>query len=351
MTSPNPRHSNARSRSTLLAVIIACSFAGLIVGCGDKNAKDKGATQTAAKVNKEEITVHQINFVLSQQRGLPPEQAASASRAVLERLIDQEVILQKAGEQKIDRDPRVVQQIEAARREIIAKAYVDKIGQGAPKATAPEVAAYYEAHPALFKERKVYSLQEANIEATTDQVTALREALAASKTFLDFVNYLKTNGFKYSGTDAVRGAEQLPLSEVDRFAKLADGAALVNQRPGGLQVVSVARVRSQPVSLQQATPAIEQFLLNERKRKLIADDLAALRGAAKIEYVGSFEAEAAKSPYVAPSAPELPVTTLAPTLPASAVNAAPQVEAARPDSAPASMPSGETLDKGLKGLK
>ena len=337
------------TRPTSLVLALLASLV-LVAGCGNKD-KEKAATQTAAKVNKEEITVHQINFVLGQQRGLPPEQAASASRAILERLIDQEVILQKAGEQKVDRDPRVVQQVEAARREIIAKAYVDKIGQGAAKATPPEVEAYYEAHPALFKERKVYSLQEANIEASPDQVTALRAALAASKTFLDFVTYLKTNGFKYSGSDAVRGAEQLPLAEVDRFAKLADGAALVNQRPGGLQVVSVARVRSQPVSLPQATPAIEQFLLNERKRKLIADDLAALRGAAKIEYVGSFEAEAARSPYVAPSAPELPVTTLAPTLPASSVNAAPQIEAVRPEAAPASMPSGDTLDRGLKGLK
>ena len=42
-----------RSPSRLVA-------AWLLAGC-DKN-KDKPATQTAAKVNKEEITVHQINY-------------------------------------------------------------------------------------------------------------------------------------------------------------------------------------------------------------------------------------------------------------------------------------------------
>ena len=55
----------------------------LIAGCGDK--KDKPATQTAARVNKEEITVHQINAVLQQQRGLKPEHprrpAATSSSA------------------------------------------------------------------------------------------------------------------------------------------------------------------------------------------------------------------------------------------------------------------------------
>src|SRR5258706_13668742 len=114
---------------TMLAALTAAVLVAALSGCGEK--KDKPASQTAAKVNKEEITVHQINFVLSQQRGLPPEHAASAGRRVLERLIDQELALQKAQDQKIDRDPRVVQQLEAARREIIARAYVEKIGGGA----------------------------------------------------------------------------------------------------------------------------------------------------------------------------------------------------------------------------
>ena len=117
-------------RTVALAVAVGAT---LLAGCGDK--KEKPASQTAARVNKEEITVHQINFVLAQQRALPADQAASASRAALERLIDQELALQKASDQKLDRDPRVVQQIEAARRDIISRAYLEKIGEGAPKPT------------------------------------------------------------------------------------------------------------------------------------------------------------------------------------------------------------------------
>jgi hypothetical protein len=55
-----------------------------------------------------------------------------------------------------------------------------------------------------------------------------------------------------------------------------------------VQVVVLAGSRSQPVSEEQARPAIEQFLLNERKRKLIEDDIKAMRAGAKIEYVGKF---------------------------------------------------------------
>jgi hypothetical protein len=72
----------------------------------------------------------------------------------------------------------------------------------------------------------------------------------------------------------VRAPEQLPLASVDQFAKMKDGQANFTVRPGGAQVINLAASRPEPVSLKQATPAIEQFLLNERKRKLIADDRA-----------------------------------------------------------------------------
>jgi hypothetical protein len=50
-------------------------------------------------------------------------------------------------------------------------------------------------------------------------------------------------------------------------------------------VINLAASRPHPVSLQQATPAVEQFLRNERKRKPIADDLQALRSSVPIEYI------------------------------------------------------------------
>ena len=73
---------------------------------------------------------------------------------------------------------------------------------------------------------------------------------------------------------------------------MKDGQALLNPTPNGAQVIVLAGSRSQPVTLEQATPAIEQFLLNERKRELVAKDMKALRDAAKIEYVGKFAAPA-----------------------------------------------------------
>ena len=178
-----PQRLASRNGIMRLSLIALVSSAALLAACGDK--KEKTASQTAAKVGKAEITVHQINFVLQQQRNIRPEQADAASKQILERLIDQELALQKADDLKIDRDPRVVQQLEAAKREIIARAYLEKVGEAAPKPTPEEIKKYYDEKPALFKERRIYSIQEIAIEAKPDQVPALREKLSASQ----FVGY------------------------------------------------------------------------------------------------------------------------------------------------------------------
>ena len=292
--------------------LVVCTVAVLLSACG--GGRDKTASQTAVKVNKSEITVHQINFVLQQQRGLRPEQADAASKQILERLIDQELALQRADDLKLDREPRVVQQLEAAKREILARAYLEKVGEAAPKPTPEEIKQYYADKPALFSQRRVYSLQEIAIEAKPEQGTELREKLTAAKNIAEFIEFLKANDYKFGGNQAVRAAEQLPLASLDTFAKLKDGQGLLSPTPNGFQVIVLAGSRSQPVTEEQARPAIEQFILNDRKRKLMEDDMKQQRSAARIEYVGKFAegAPSATAPAAAPAAAPATAPTAAP---------------------------------------
>ena len=80
-----------------------------------------------------------------------------------------------------------MQQLEAARREVLARAYVEKVGEAVARPTPEEIKAYYDDKPALFGERRIYSIQELAIEARPEQVPALRESLAASKSIGEFI--------------------------------------------------------------------------------------------------------------------------------------------------------------------
>jgi len=282
-------HAFRPSRAGCAAAVLMAAL--LLLGC-DAKKKDGAASQAAAKVNSEEVTVEQVNLVLQQQRGLRPEQADAASKQILERLIEQELAAQKAIELKLDRDPRVLQQIEAAKREVVSRAYLDKAGEAASAPTPEDIAKYYDAQPALFKDRRVYNLQEINIEAKAEQIPLLKEKLEASRNVAEFVESLKAAGFAFSANQAVRAAEQLPLRSLANFGAMKDGQAMLNASPTGAQVIVLAGSSLQPVTLEQARPAIEQFLLNERRREILAKDLKALRDAGKIEYIGKFAVSA-----------------------------------------------------------
>jgi EpsD family peptidyl-prolyl cis-trans isomerase len=268
------------------------SAAGAMAGCG---AKEGSLTQTAARVNKEEITVHQIGAQLSQQ-AVKPDQVQDAERQVLEQLINRELAVQKAMDLKLDREPKVVQAIDSARQDVLARAYADKLGEGAAKPTAAEVKKYYDEHPALFSERKIYQLQELAVEADAQQVEALKAALPPIKTADELASYLKANNLKFTSHASVRAAEQLPLPVLPVVARLSEGQSLINPTPKGAQIIVLRGVRSQPVDSERAARAIEQFLQNEQKRKLMADDLKALRAAARIDYRGRFAASAPLAP-------------------------------------------------------
>lgn len=324
-----------------MAVVLAAA------GCGERKVD---ATQVAARVNQSDITVHQINFLLQQDRSVRPDQLDAAGKRVLETLIDQELAVQKAVELKLDRDPQVVQALEAARREVLARAYKERVTQGVTRAGSEEARSFYDATPSLFKERRVYSLQELVIDAPPAKQAAITELLAKSKTADEFADALKAEGLRYTGSHAVKPAEQLPMGLVDRFAKMKDGESAVLSDAPNMRVVFIAASRIEPVSFERAVPAIEQYLATLAKRRAIDDNLKALRTAAQITYQGKFVGGpgAAGTPAGAASAANTPA--MAP------VEGSPEpVQMTVPDAAPQPASAGSGIDptiakKGM-GLK
>src|SRR5574340_1021203 len=307
-------------------------IAALVTGCGDKKdeaaTKEKGVTQVAAKVNGTELTVHQVNYALQRIPNLDKEQTKAASLQVVRSLVDQEVIAQKAQADKLDRDPMVVQALDAARRQILAEAYMArKLGAPAEPSDA-EVSDYFNQHPELFAKRKIYRLQEISIKAPADKHNAIRAQLGASKTVNDFAAWLKAENYETKVAQGVKPAEQVPLPILSQLAQMPNGQAMVANSPDGLIVIVVADSQAQPVTLEQVKPAIQRLLQTQARQKAAKAELATLKAAAKIEYVGEF-ADAGKEA-------DAPAAAGAPAAPAA--EAAPNADA-------------EAISKGVSGLK
>jgi EpsD family peptidyl-prolyl cis-trans isomerase len=304
-----------------LALVPAVIAAAVLAGCGGDKGETKGASQAAARVNGEELTVHQINLVLERQPGLRPEQAEPASRQVLESLIDQQLAVEKAVEGKLDRDPKIVQLLDAQRRATLAQAYMQKAAAAGVSAPSGEdIKKYFDSKPALFSARRLYMIQEFTIQGDANQTKDLQAKLEAGGTPQQFGETLKASGLKFNVNQVTQPAENLPLNLIDRIAALKDGQALYQQGSGGMKAILVVASREQPLTFDQAKPLIERFLTETRRQEWLQKHVKDLRTAAKVEYIGKFaEKPASGAAAAAPAAPE-PVASAASGLDANSLS-------------------------------
>lgn len=282
-------------RLLLASVLAVATLAACSKGEG------AGPTQVIAKVNQEEITEMQVNLALQQQAGLKPDQMEAAGRKVAKALVEQEIVIQKAHELKLDREQGVVQKVEAAKRDIVARAYLDRIADGAGKPQPAEVQAYYEKNPMLFKNRRVYSFQQIDVNPSAEQRTDIENQLKSLKSPSDLEAFLKAKQIPAHADRATVAAENIPLALLERVSTLKPGQGLIVPQQQGIRIILLLGTQDSPVTEEQARPAIEAFLLNQRKRQALEAELGALRAAAKVEYLGRYADLGASAPAAAAS--------------------------------------------------
>ena len=281
---------NIRTNLVFTALLLALA---LTTGCGKKEDA-KAATQVAARVNADEITVHQVNYVLARSQNVTPEVAAQAKRDILDRLIDQHLARQKAIENKLDRSPNVMQAIEAAKSEILARAYLEQIAAAIPKTAPWETQKYYKEHPELFAQRRLFDLEELAFVAKGDVVKGLHERLSKAHSMQDIADWLQSRGVKFVANRGVRAAEQIPLEILPKVQAMKEGQIQLFEAGGErFQVIRVVAYKAEPVDEQTATPRIQQFLFNRRSSEVMAKEMKRIKEQAKIEFVGEFAPDAA----------------------------------------------------------
>ncbi len=275
------------ARCFLASAIMALTL--LVSGCNGKDAQTL-TTQVAAKVGSEEISIHQINQVLSRSTmAISAPQSVQALRAdVLEKLIDQQLVVEQAIEARLHRSPEVLAQIDAARREVLARAYVQQLTNTIPKPAIEESRKYFRDHPQLFSERRVFSLQEIQLTPDSGVAEQVREQLAGGKSMGDVAAWLKAHDIPFGSGAVTRAAEQIPLDLLARLQAFKDGQSAIVETPRGVTVLRITSSQAAPVTEEAALPRIEQFLMNQRGAEALGQTMKRLRAKATVIYSGDF---------------------------------------------------------------
>ncbi len=292
------------SRARFGAVAVAAMAVTLLVACGQKKdvaPADTAGSESVAKVNGDELSAAQLALALLKQRGMRPDAGDAQAKQVLDQLIDEQIVAQKAVAAKLDQDPKVVAQIEAARRDILARRFLESAAETAAKPASDAVQKFYDSRPALFAQRKVYTLQRIDIQAPDDRRTEVDAHVQSLKTSTELTDWLKAQKLQFTTKQEQDAAEQLPPMVLDKVAAMKEGQSIVVPSQFGVSALTLVSSASAPKSLADAGPAIEQFLGNQGRREVIMNLQKTIRDGAKVEYQGRFAALAAASGGASPA--------------------------------------------------
>ena len=303
------------SRARIGAVALAAMAVTLLAGCGQKKdvaPADAGGGEVVAKVNGDDVTASQLTLALQKQRGMRPDAGDAASKVVLDQLIDEQIVAQKAVAAKLDKDPKVVAQIEAARRDILARRFIESAAETASKPADDAVQKFYDGRPALFAQRKMYTLQRVDIQAPDTRRSEIDARVSALKTPAELTDWLKSQKLVFTTKQEQDASEQLPPVVLEKLATMTAGQSMVVPSQFGVSAITLVSSAAAPKALADARPAIEQFLANQGRREVIMNLQKTIRDGAKVEYEGRFAALAAAN-----GGGAMPVPTPAPALPAA----------------------------------
>ena len=340
------------------AAVLAMSVAG----CGNDAALPEGS-QVVAKVGKNELTVHQLNFLLQGLPDLPPERVTAVRKEALERLVEQEALVQAANEKKLANDPAVQQQLEAARRQVLAQAYLRTVALGV---TAPDPAAvdkFYTENPDLFRKRRVWRFAEIGLPFRPVAWPELEKALLPTRTIAEAAQVMKERGLDLPVAQNVqRPSEDFPLEMLPKLANVKNGEVIIYPRGRGIVIAQLLDSREVPVDEAKARPAIERALLNRARSDAVQAEAKRVRDAAQVAYLGEFAEGAAKKSKTDSKAAAMEAeasrTGAQPAAAAAAAAAATVQSRPLPETPPLSSANEpvtaedvEAITKGLKGLK
>lgn len=294
----------AKSRShRQLVCTAAVLLAVSLTACGNKAEKKPG--QALASVNGQEVTVLQLNEEL-QRANVPAAQQETARKRMLEALIDRQLLEGEAAKEKIDRDPKVMQSIERAKSMIVAQAYLQKrIGTPA-RPTRPEVEQYYSQNPQFFANRKVFEMRQL-VLATSDVNDATKGAIDSSKSLDEVATWLTEHKVKFGRSQLVRASHELPPELTSKLVAMPKGQLFIIREGERSMLMAINDVKDAPVTIEQATPQIEQFLMTKKNKEAADAEIKRLRAAAKIEYLNKADAPPPGKPADAAAAAGDPV--------------------------------------------
>ena len=278
------------SLRTGLLILIA------LAGCGRTQPDPgAGASQVLARLAGGEITTQQLNTLLASRQvsGADP----AVRRQALDSLIDQRLLADYARQNKLDRNPGVMADLQAAATAVLARAAADQLRSGAGRPTEADIDAYYDAHPQAFSKRRVYRVDELAFVLPDSERKLLESTIANARQLDDIAAWLNRQQRVFGRQSGIVKPEDLRSEDALVLQSAAVGTIrMLNDAKGSnLKVLQILQITPHPVLRADARAFIETQLTNQRQREFLDSEVASMRAKADIQYLDQRGANVAQT--------------------------------------------------------
>ena len=282
----------------MIRVSSAVAACLLLTAC--KGGGEAPTGQVAATVGGQEITTAQLNLELGGAAGGTPAEQKARRQAALQNIVDRTILAQAARDQKLDDTPTYAMLRDRAEQGVL----IDLLARGggaAPKVGDEEVAAFIDANPDRFAERKLYLVNQINVPSNDP---ALVRALVPVTSLDQARQLLRGRNLPFGETVGVVDTLDIAPEAARQLTQLKPGTVFLTPDPAVVHVNQLREVQPQPITGDTAIRAARSILEAQRGQglggKRIESILAAERP--KVRYNDEFRPRPA--PGAAPAKPK-----------------------------------------------
>jgi peptidyl-prolyl cis-trans isomerase C len=261
-------------------IVLVLSMACVLSAC-DRKAEG----QTVAVVNKEEITSAELNAELgnNQSAGTATQDSRAAA---LQRIIDRRLLAEQARTDGIDKSPEFLNQQRRMTEELLINMLLTRQANTAQMPTADEVNRFEAAHPEVFANHEIWTLQQIIFPSSQDP--GLNAKIAAAKTLDQVAQVLTAANVQFTRNERKVDTSIFPTNIYNQVVKIKDSEPFIVPGPNKVAASVVTAREPAPIPADQARTLALNGIKREKMQQTVEDRLKSLRASAKIEYQQGF---------------------------------------------------------------
>lgn len=236
-------------------------------------------------MNGAEITIAQLNAELARLGGAPSKEEIPA---VLDRLVDQTLLVQRAEANRLERNPDVLLLLESARRAVLADAWLRQVAAAGAQPSDQEIATYRRSNPQFFSQRRAFSYRSVVVTGSPQVVATLKLGSDDSRGLAALEAHLRSEDIPFLSNVYAKTTEQIPDAVRSTILSLPAGGAASFPFEGGIEFVELLGSRAEPIGEAAAQVHVRRYLTERKQRDLASRELRSLHESASIEYLGDF---------------------------------------------------------------